>query len=94
MADPEPPPKNGDSTGKKLDHIIVYSDDKREMDRLFGESTSYAKRQKAILTVIKRERLVEKVRRQVLGGIEELEGRITRVSDAVEEGDLVPPPPA
>ncbi len=55
---------------KKLDQIVVYSDDKREMDRLFGDSVSYAKRQKAILAVVKRERLVEKIRRQVLGSLE------------------------
>jgi hypothetical protein len=57
---------------KKLDHITVYPEDKKEMDRLFGDNVSYAKRQHAIVEIIKRERLVDKVRRKILSPLDDV----------------------
>ena len=51
---------------KELDHILIYREDRDESDRLFGRSISHAKRQSAIMDVIKRERMVEKVKRRLL----------------------------
>ncbi len=74
-----------------LKTIAVRREDAKEADRLFGDSTSYARRFGAILDVIKRERLVEKVRRQILGGLEtvadEVARRITPVADASPPAD-------
>jgi len=84
---------------KKLDHITVYPEDKTEMDRLFGRNVSYAKRQQAILDVVKRERLVDKVRRKILGAAEAVSegvylvdhGQTTEAPSSDEE--LTPPTP-
>jgi len=72
---------------KKLEHVYIWKKDRDEADRLFGDSTSHARRFNAILDVIKRERLVEKVRRQVLGGLE----AVYLVSSEEEDTGEVPP---
>ncbi len=86
-AKPEEPGKTEDP----LKHVTIYKDDAEETERLFGDSTSWARKFRAMKDVIKRERLVEKVRRQILGGLEtvadEVARRITPVADASPPAD-------
>jgi hypothetical protein len=88
MATPEEGPKS-------LKNVVIYKEDADEMDALWGNGISYARRWRAILELIKKERLVERVR-----------GRITRVAELGEEaletarrisrgsGQERPPPPS
>jgi hypothetical protein len=68
----------------------VVADSIGELDRLLGDNVSYPKRVRGMIEVIKRERLIEKVRRKILGTEEILSG-ITRTLPE-DESELVEPP--
>ncbi len=54
--------------GKELQHVLIYKEDREEAERLYGKNVSFAKRYHEQIETEKRERLVEKIRRKLLGG--------------------------
>lgn len=73
---PPKPDENG------LKSVAIYRRDDRRLDQIAGDSVSTAKKVEAILDVIQRERLVEKVRRKILGVAEAGEEVLRRITPA------------
>jgi hypothetical protein len=80
MATPEKPED-------PLKHVAIYKEDADETRRILGDSTSWARKYRAAIEIIKRERLVEKWRRQLLVGLE----GVYLVSSEEEDAGKVPP---
>jgi hypothetical protein len=73
----DPPTKNLDN---ELRQVALYKKDKEEMDRLFGDSTSYARKVHEMLKVVRRERLIDKVRRAILGVSDTIEDAVSGIT--------------
>ncbi|HEV2166754.1 MAG TPA: hypothetical protein VGS23_07275 [Thermoplasmata archaeon] len=82
MAEPSTAVANGDPSSGDLEHILVYRRTKNEYDRLLGRNISNPKKQEAILDVLKRERLIEKVKRRMIGVEEALESFASDVTSS------------
>jgi hypothetical protein len=67
-------PESG-GNGGALKPVNVYKDDAEETDRILGSNVSWAKRYREMLKLVKRERLVDKLRRAILG-VEEATGQL------------------
>jgi len=73
--------------GEPLKHVTIYKGDADETRRIVGDSTSWARKYRAAIQIIKRERLIEKWRRALLDGIE----AVYLVSSEEEDTGEVPP---
>lgn len=61
-----------DAPKKQLPQIAIYPEDKEDLDDIFGQNVSYPKRIRAMIGLIREQRLVEKARRRILGAMEPL----------------------